>query len=229
MLENPNSEPVVMTPNVLRCDPGAAGDSSRHFRSHLFREADTCERCGETKLAVAKKAARAKSAKSGRVDANGMMHFALVKGADYDSKSGARLDAFAAAKRLLDVGFWPLWEHTPGRIVVDAGDRVCIYLSGASAVVATARIVKVQPWSRSFSAAYPLVLGGTPELVLSLGDVMYLSEPVAAIEHVNELDCVGANKRKWGAAFCGGMRTMTPHDFKLLTSATGGGPGRIGI
>lgn len=220
MLANQKTETAAKPPVSSHCDPGAAGDPNRIFRSHLFREANACERCGLTKQALAKKAARARSAKNGRVDTDGKMHFALIKGEDSDSKSGARVDALAAAKRLLDVGFWPLWESTPGRIVVDAGDRVCIYLSGVSAVVATARIEKVQPWSRDFGTAYPLALGGTPELVLSLVDVKHLAKPIAAIDHINALDCVGANKLKWGAAFCGGMRTLTPHDFKLLTAAS---------
>lgn len=197
------------------CDPGAGGDQDRMFKAHLFRESTTCERCGVSKRAAEREKARARS---GRADDTGTMHFALVKGADFDAKSGSRVDALAAAKLLLEVGFWPLWENTPGRIVVDAGDRVCIYLTGTSSVVAHARIEKVLPWTRNFGTAYPLALGGTPELVLSLAAVEFLSRPVAAASHVNELDCVGKNKRKWGAAFCGGMRTLTLHDFKLLTA-----------
>lgn len=197
------------------CDPGAGGDQDRMFKAHLFRESTTCERCGVSKRAAEREKARARS---GRADDTGTMHFALVKGADFAAKTGARVDALTAAKLLLEVGFWPLWENTPGRIVVDAGDRVCIYLTGTSSIVAHARIEKVQPWSRNFGTAYPLALGGTPELVLSLAAVEFLSRPVAAASHVNELDCVGKNKRKWGAAFCGGMRTLTLHDFKLLTA-----------
>jgi hypothetical protein len=111
-------------------------------------------------------------------------------------------------------------ENTPGRIVVAAGDRVCIYLTGSSCVVAVARIGRLLPWSRTFGAAYPLTLGGTPELVLSLIEVEFLDTAVAVAKHINELDCVGAKKRKWGTAFCGGMRTLTPHDFSLLAALT---------
>ena len=102
--------------------------------------------------------------------------------------------------------------------MVEAGDLVCIYLSGLGSIVANARIEKVQAWSRDFAATYPFTLGGTPELVLCLVDVQLLSQPVAAATLVDQLDCVGANKQKWGAAFCGGMRSLTAHDYRLLTS-----------
>jgi len=203
-----------------KCGHEVGIDLKRQFQSHLFRESNSCIRCGVTKQELAKIAARARSAKNGRVDSTGRMNFALIKGQDFDVKTGARIDALTAAKRLLDVEFWPLWMNTPGRIVVDAGDRVCIYLSGSSTVIATANIKKVQTWTRHFGLEYPLILGGTPELVLSLSDISYLADPVKASDCVNELDCVGSNKRKWGVAFCGGMRTLTPHDFKLLTSAS---------
>ncbi|MDO8728512.1 MAG: hypothetical protein Q7K26_01325 [bacterium] len=199
------------------CDPGSGGNVDRMFRSHLFREENACVRCGTNKRELARVRAREKS---GRADATGAMHFALIKSSDHDAKSGARVDAMAAAKRLLDAGFWPLWEHTPGRVVVDAGDRVCVYLSGVSSVVATARISSIEPWSRKFADAYPLILGGAPELVLRLGEVMVLACPVAVADYVDSLDCVGKNKRKWGAAFCGGMRSLSVHDYRLLTGQT---------
>ena len=217
MLTESKSKAVPFGGNRAWCDPGAAGEIGRLFKGHLFREANTCERCGVTKQAAARQKARAKS---GRVDETGMMHFALIKSADDDARSGTRVDALTAATRLLDGGFWPLWENTPGRIVVDAGDRVCIYLSGSGTVVASARIAKVQPWTRAIAAAYPLVLGGSPELVLSLVDIKFLARPVVAASHVDKLDCVGTNKRKWGAAFCGGMRSLTAHDYHLLTTST---------
>ena len=210
MKSTPNTTVQVPT----WCDPGCGGDRNRVFRSHLFRDAEKCERCGTTKSTLARIRARNKAK---RVDADGTMHFALIKSADHDAKSGKRVDALAAAKRLLDAGFWPLWEHTPGRIVVDAGDRVCVYLSGTSSVVATAKIAKVEPWARRHADAYPLSLAGIPELVLQLTDVKLFVQPVAVADHIHALDCVGANKQKWGAAFCGGMRSMTVHDYGLLT------------
>lgn len=199
------------------CDPGASGEIDRLFKGHLFREANTCERCGVTKQSAARQKARAKSS---RVDEAGTMRFVLIKSPDHDARSGARIGALAAAKQLLNCGFWPLWKNTPGRIVVDGGDYVCIYLSGSGSVIASARIAKILPWSRVFAEAYPLALGGVPELVLILVDIEVFVRPVAARNHVDQMDCVGRNKLKWGAAFCGGMRSLTTHDYRLLTAST---------
>lgn len=200
----------------LWCQPESpAGATSRRYKAHLFRTAAACERCGTSRHAVDRLKVRSKSS---RLDATGTMHFALIKSRDYAAGTEQAVDAFAAAKRLLEVGFWPIWANTPGRVVVDTGDRVCVYLSGVSSVIATARIAKIEPWSREFSAAYPLVLGGVPEHVLSLTDVQYLERHVSVGRTIERLDCVGKNKRKWGTAFVGGMRTLTVHDYQVLTT-----------
>jgi hypothetical protein len=91
----------------VSCEPVNGGDQPPMFRSHLFRDSPTCIRCGVSKRAAAQAKARAKS---GRADKTGTMHFALIKGADFDARPGARVDALVAAKRLLEVGFWPLWK-----------------------------------------------------------------------------------------------------------------------
>lgn len=215
MTQELNSNKSLAYKSGLDCNSG--GDENKIFRSHLFRTSNTCERCGLPKKFIMHMRARAKS---GRADETGSMHFALIKSADQDARTGIRIDAMTAAKRLLDEGIWPLWENTPGRIVVAANDRVCVYLSGVGAIIATARIINVQPWSRSFAESYPLVLGGTPELVLCLADIVFSDFPEAVANHIEQLNCVGKNKKKWGAAFCGGMRSLTKHDFNLLTRST---------
>lgn len=200
----------------MRCNPGSGGVGQRMYHSHLFGCSHVCVRCGVSKPALARLKARAKS---GRADAAGAMHFVLIKSADQDARTGARVGAAGAARRLLDARFWPLWEHISGRVLVDSGDRVCVYLGGAGTVIARARVAAVRPWSRVHATTYPLVLGGVPALVLELDDVVIFDRPVAVAPQVDRLDCVGENKAKWGMSFCGGMRSLTVRDYGLLTSS----------
>jgi len=141
--------------NPNHCVSARKDDLGRSFGKHLFREERTCERCGANRRDVNHFRARAKS---DRVDIDGKIHFALIKRADFDVRTGAKIDALAAAKKLLETGFWPLWDNTPGRIIVGVGDRVCVYLSGMSKVVATASISKIETWSRAHQSKYPLDL-----------------------------------------------------------------------
>jgi len=201
-------------PSPVRCTSTLPQHQGRTFDMHLYGHENSCTRCGTSKQAVAHAAARAKCT---RIDVDGKIHFALIKRDDFEAQSGRLLDALTAAKKLLDCGSWPLWEKTPSRVVVGVDDRVCVYLSGVGTVVATARIAKIEPWSRTHQSSYPLYLGGSPSQVLRLADVQMLPQPVAVGSLVDHLDCVGQNKRKWGSAFCGGMRTLSPHDYRLLT------------
>lgn len=209
------------SPNMLAltgCRETNIGNSNRIFRSHLFRNSMTCERCGILQSTLNRMRARIKS---GRVDENGQMNFALMKNADQDAKTGRPVDALTAAKRLLSIGIWPLWENTPSRAVVAANDRICVYLCGTSAVIASARIKSIIPWSCETAASYPLILGGTPSIALCLDDVQVSDTPIFVAEHKDQLNCIGQNKKKWGAAFCGGMRSLTKNDFSILTSFKG--------
>lgn len=195
-----------------------SGSTDRSYRSHLFRSSNVCERCGISKDSLKQMKIRIKS---GRVDDDGRMHFALMKNVDQDSKSGRLIDAMSAAKLLLKHGIWPLWEKSPGRVVVSANDRVCVYLCGMSAVVASARIQTIVPWSREIGETYPLILGGTPSVALCLDEVIVSDAPIFVADHIEQLNCIGRNKKKWGAAFCGGMRSLTKHDFSILTKFRG--------
>lgn len=148
-------------------------------------------------------------------------HFLLIKQADH-TPAGDSLNALQAAKALLRAGVWPLWIRTPCKLLVQAGDRVAIYLAGANnqAVVATATVREKKPWASSMLRAYPLSLSGVPEQVLMLADVVELETPVRIADRIDRLGFIGPNKAKWGVRLMGGMRSISADDFRLLTAST---------
>jgi len=153
------------------------------------------------------------------VTENTTQHFLLIKQADY-MPDGVRLNALQAAKALLGAGVWPLWTRTPCKLLVQAGDRVAIYLAGTNnqAVVATATVKEKKLWTSSMLRTYPLCLSGVPEQVLMLGDVVELRIPVRIADHLDRLGFIGSNKAKWGVRLMGGMRSVSVDDFHLLTA-----------
>ena len=148
-----------------------------------------------------------------------MRHFLLVKQADLNS-TGAPLTARASALILLDQGIWPLWTNTRCRLQVQAGDQVAIYLAGTGnqVVIAAATVANKTPWKASMLARYPLSLGGAPVMVLHLANVHRFDRPVPIHQHLPHLSFVGTNPKKWGVGLMGGMRSVNPGDFKLLTT-----------
>ncbi len=143
-------------------------------------------------------------------------HFLLTKRAGPDAR-GRELSASEAANLLLDVGVWPLWEHTRNRKAIVAGSRLAVYLSGSSQVVATACVAAIESWTPAKRRSYPLMLDGTPETVLILKDVRKLHRPVEVRERLSRLSFVTPGVKKWGVAFMGGTRRLTSDDFLALT------------
>ncbi len=145
-------------------------------------------------------------------------HFILVKREDHSS-AGARLSARAAADRLLDALIWPLWAHTPCRKKVRTGDAVAVYLAGPGnrTVIATADVIDKIDWQKSMLRSYPLVLSGTPTVVLRLGNVRRLVTPLPIAQRLDALGFISRGP-KWGAALMGGMRSLSHGDFSLLTT-----------
>lgn len=150
-----------------------------------------------------------------------MKHYLLVKRDGFDA-SGKGLTAKESALALLGAGIWPLWSFTRNRKAVRAGDKVAVYLTGTgnSVVIATAVIERVAAWDSVASRRYPLLLDGTPRAVLYLTTVNVFTEVVSVIPHLRRLSFVSGRlikSRKWGVAFMGGMRSLTPADFRVLT------------
>ena len=59
----------------------------------------------------------------------GPNHFLLMSGAAHDL-FGKRLKAFEVATTRLEAGLWPIFERTPNRRALRAGDLCLVYLTG---------------------------------------------------------------------------------------------------
>jgi len=152
-------------------------------------------------------------------------HFLLIKREGVDAQ-GRRLSATECTKALLDVGVWPLWEHTLNRLAIKAGAKVAIYLSGPGnqKVVATALVDRVALWTRAHEKNYPLILDGIPHSVLQLTDIRLLDQPLPVASRLSKLSFVktdpetGEPLPKWGVRFMGGARSLNDADFHILTT-----------
>jgi len=146
-------------------------------------------------------------------------HFILVKLPGHD-KNGMTLSARAAATKLLEAKFWPIFSRTRNKKVMGNDDEVAIYIGGQhnQLVIATATIEKIEPWQKSFKDQYPLTMDGIPESVLVLSNIQMLKQPVDVVEILNTLSFIPRNIKKWGVAFMGGARLVNQSDYNRLTN-----------
>lgn len=151
-----------------------------------------------------------------------MNHYLLVKRECFSS-TGKALTARESALALLEAGIWPLWEYTRNRRAIKVGDKIAVYLTGEGnrVVMATASIERVTSWDAALSRRYPLLLDGTPWAVLHLSRVDVFPVPKPVISRLSRLSFMSdklIRSRKWGVVFMGGVRSLTPADFRVLTA-----------
>ena len=152
-------------------------------------------------------------------------HFILIKHPS-ETSQGALLTASESCKELLSWGFWPLFQGTRCRLMVAPGNSVLIYTAGqkedARRVVAKATVAEIAPWTRSHARACPIFLEGIPVSVLVLQDVEYFENPTLITDHLDDLSFIPTNRKKWGVAMMGGMRSIGLSDYQVLSSSKGG-------
>jgi len=132
------------------------------------------------------------------------------------------LSATEGAKALLENRIWPLWKNTRCKNIVRPGHQVLIYLAGPESdcgkVFASARVQDVIDWSdRKHRPIYPLMLEGEPHKTLILERRSYFQYPIAVAEQLDQLSFIPANKKKWGVAMMGGMRSLSASDYEVLS------------
>lgn len=78
-------------------------------------------------------------------------YFVLIKLPGHSSK-GVKLSARLAALKLLECGYWPIFNRTRNKKIMKVGDEIAIYLGGAynQMVVATATIGSIEQWDRAY-------------------------------------------------------------------------------
>lgn len=151
-------------------------------------------------------------------------HYLLTK-RDGFTAAGEMISATDSALALLDIGFWPLFKGTPCRKMVKPGQKVLIYLAGnnedCQRVIASVTIKSITEWSkRDHAKRYPLMLDDEPSLVLNFTDIKIFGSPVSIREHLHHLDLVPKkNPAKWGMAMVGGMKSLSEHDYYILSGA----------
>lgn len=154
-------------------------------------------------------------------------NFILIKREGPD-RNGRDLTALASAQLLLEAKSWPIWDTTRNRNILAAGDRLAIYLTGSSEVIATAFVSKVDKWNAAYANRYPLTLDGTPVSVLVLDKVRMLKVPVKVRERLTDLSFINHATRKWGVAFMAGCRAVNDEDFRVLTTSIAPRPAQSG-
>jgi len=147
-------------------------------------------------------------------------HFLLIKRSGFLSNHSA-VSATEGAKALLKAGVWPLWRNTKCKNMVRSGHRVLIYLAGPESdcgnVIASAVISGVVDWEdRKHRRGYPLMIDGEPLKALLLEKVSVFDKPVSVSDRLDHLSFIPENKKKWGVAMMGGMRSLTDSDFMVL-------------
>lgn len=149
-------------------------------------------------------------------------HYLLMKRKGFLA-SGQQLSATESARALLNVGYWPLFKQTPCKNMVEAGQKILIYLAGSERdcqqVIASASIDSVVPWSdKAHKTTYPIVLDDIPSIVLNLANISKYETPINIKEHLKDLQFVPkSNPKKWGSALMGGMKTLSIHDYNILS------------
>lgn len=151
-------------------------------------------------------------------------HFLLIKQSGFNAK-GELLSACESAKALLNANMWPLWENTRCQHMVKPNHQLLIYLAGeepdAKKVVASASVKSIQAWNDNVhKPRYPLLLDGIPRKVLILERINIFDNPISFISKLDKLSFIPENKKKWGIALMGGMRSLTSTDFEELKTAS---------
>ncbi|QTN40940.1 EVE domain-containing protein [Marinobacter salsuginis] len=151
-------------------------------------------------------------------------HFILIKHPS-ETTTGRILSATDASSALLEWGFWPLFEKTRCRLMVQPGNSVLIYTAGqcsdARQVIASAQVAQVLQWNRRLSASCPIFLEGIPVSALQLTNIQLFTQPVVFTDHLDDLSFIPANRQKWGVAMMGGMRSISQPDYQTLTAKAG--------
>ena len=147
-------------------------------------------------------------------------HFILIKRSGFCARL-KMISATESAHKLLHSRIWPLWEGTRCKSMVKAGHKVLIYLAGDESdckkVIAMAVVKNVVDWSSKHKRCYPLMLDGLPTKVLELKEVRYFDSPVDVREKLDTLSFIPQNKKKWGVAMMGGMRSLNKADYDVLS------------
>lgn len=147
-------------------------------------------------------------------------HFMLIKHSGF-SADLHRLTAYESALMLLCSALWPLWTGTRCKHMVKAGHDVLIYIAGSEekskCVIASARVKNTELWSNTkHKNNYPLLIDGIPEKVLLLENINLFNEPVDVKKKLDTLTFMPVNKKKWGVAMMGGMRSLLTIDYNEL-------------
>ncbi len=147
-------------------------------------------------------------------------HFMLIKQSGYDAKLRP-LTAYESAKALMLSGLWPLWSGTRCKHMVSVGHQLLIYAAGfekyGKCVIGTARVQSLDEWKdAAHKNRYPLMLDGIPEKVLIFDDVSLFDVPVDLRTKLDTLSFVPKNKKKWGVAMMGGMRSLSEADYATI-------------
>lgn len=147
-------------------------------------------------------------------------HFILTKQESF-TPSGQLFSATEAALTLLKRKEWPLFSGTRCRHMVRPGHRVLVYTAGSDPdcrrIIASARVADVVSWKASDSDNYPIILDGVPEKSLVLDEIEIFEPPVDFLAKLDDLSFIPENRKKWGVAMMGGMRSIELSDFKTLT------------
>ncbi|EMN7148708.1 EVE domain-containing protein [Vibrio vulnificus] len=147
-------------------------------------------------------------------------YYILIKGDSY-LQDGSFINARTATEKLMDSGFWPLYERTPHRRNIKVGDKILFYVSGkrkgAQVILGSATISKIEDWTRKHTAQCPIFSDNIPFTAVGYDDVSVFTTPIPVREKVGQLSFIKQRPEKWGLSFMGGVTKVDKQNYEILS------------
>jgi EVE domain len=145
-------------------------------------------------------------------------HFLLVA-ADTEDVHGAKISAYQVARSRIRASRWFMYQRTPHRSRIKAGDAVLIYTAGSKPgggqIIASATVKRVDEISGKAVSPEGDLLTEVPVVSLTLEQVQEFSRSVAIREVRDMLSFIPKHQR-WGAVLQGGCRAITRNDYETV-------------
>ncbi|HHX8263179.1 TPA: EVE domain-containing protein [Vibrio diabolicus] len=148
-------------------------------------------------------------------------YYILTKG-DSCLPDGRLVSARVATEKLIESGFWPLYERTAHRRNIQVGDKILFYVSGkrkgAQVILGSAVVSGKKDWSKKHTEQCPIFSDNIPFTAIEFENVIFFSSPVSVRDKVKALSFIKQRPEKWGLSFMGGVTKIDNKSFEILSN-----------
>ncbi|TWD65809.1 EVE domain-containing protein [Vibrio crassostreae] len=151
-----------------------------------------------------------------------MLNYYILTKGDSCLQDGRLVSARIATEKLIQSGFWPLYERTAHRRNIQVGDKILFYVSGkrkgAQVILGSAIVSGKKDWQKKHTEKCPIFSDNIPYTSIEFEDVIYFPTPISVRDKVKKLSFIKQRPEKWGLSFMGGVTKIDSNSFDILSS-----------